>query len=224
MIKLDHISKQYEGRNIICKALHDISLHIPKSQYVSIVGKSGSGKSTLLKIIGLMDLDYQGQYLFMDQSVQKINDITLSEMRRKVGFIFQDFQLIERYTVLKNLEIASNIKQNKVNHKDIIEQLEKVGMADKQNSYPDELSGGQKQRVAIARAMLAKPEIIIADEPTGAVDAENARIIMDIIKDIHEQDNTTIVLVTHDTEIAKRAYRQIELKDGVIIRDEIPLG
>lgn len=221
MIKLVDVQKEYVGRNFSCKALEGISLIIPKSQYVSIVGKSGSGKSTLLKIIGLMDLDYEGQFLFNNYPVKKMRDSMISNMRKKIGFIFQDFQLVDRFTVRKNMEISCVVKQNKVYPDEIIESLTMVGMQDKLDSYPDELSGGQKQRVAIARAMLAKPELIIADEPTGAVDRENAGYIMNIIDEIQQREKTTIVLVTHDREIANRAHRQIELEDGVIVRDEL---
>lgn len=221
MIELQNIVKTYKGRNALCHALHGIDLHIAEGQYVSIVGASGCGKSTLLKIIGLMDLDFEGTYRFHGNDVLQMNDTLLSNSRREIGFIFQDFQLIERMTVYKNLAAASLIKQNKEDRSEIMNCLQRVGMEAKTESYPDELSGGQKQRVAIARAMLTRPRLIIADEPTGAVDRDNAAAIMELLRLIHEEDATTIVLVTHDREIAKQAGRQIELRDGEVIRDEI---
>lgn len=221
LIRLCDIQKEYKGRNELCKALNGVSLHIPKSQYISIVGKSGSGKSTLLKIIGMMDFDYEGSFLFNDEQVEKMNDLTISNIRKKIGFIFQDFQLIDRFTIRKNMEIASIIKQNKANKDEIEKLLKMVGMLDKMDNYPDELSGGQKQRVAIARAMLANPSLVIADEPTGAVDKENAKYIMDFLDEIHNTSKATIVLVTHDLDIAKRANRQIVLGGGAILSDKL---
>lgn len=221
MIKLCDIKKEYRGRNELCKAINGISLHIPRTQYISIVGKSGSGKSTLLKIIGMMDFDYDGSFLFNGKQVEDMNDSTISNIRKSIGFIFQDFQLIDRFTIRKNMEIASIIKQNKADKDEIQKLLTMVGMADKLDNYPDELSGGQKQRVAIARAMIASPSLIIADEPTGAVDKENAEYIMDILDEIHNITKATIVLVTHDLDIAKRANRQITLGGGVILSDKL---
>lgn len=221
MIETISLNKSYKGRNGITNALIDINISIPESQYIAIVGKSGSGKSTLLKILGLMDFDFEGEMNFFGEFVKEMNDSTISDMRKNIGFIFQDFQLIERYTVKRNMEIALKIKDSSLNNEEIINKLTLVGVQDKIDSYPDELSGGQKQRVAIARAILSKPKVIIADEPTGSVDYENAIEIMDIIKKIHETEKATIILVTHDKKIAREAERRIELEDGVVICDEI---
>lgn len=214
MIKMHNISKKYVGRNYEISVLNNIEITINQNEFVSIIGKSGSGKSTLLKILGMLDSDFSGIYDFMGNTIDsKCDDKFLSDMRKKIGFIFQDFQLVERYTVKQNVEIAYAIKYGNVDKNKVEASLQKVGILDKINSFPNELSGGQKQRVAIARAIVTNPEIIIADEPTGALDEENTRAVIDILKSIHN-DGKTIVLVTHDNDIANVAEKIIQLKDG----------
>lgn len=220
-IRLQNICKTYKGRNFAVEALKNINLEICPGSYCSIIGKSGSGKSSLLKIVGLMDFDYDGVYVFYDHEVSRHKDAIVSKYRKKIGFVFQDFQLIHRHTVQRNLETASVIKLGYVDKARIQEVLEQVGMASKAESYPDELSGGQKQRVSIARAMLAKPELLIADEPTGAIDEENTENILSLIDKLHQETETTILVVTHDMDVAQRADRVIELRDGVILNDGI---
>lgn len=219
MIQLRDIHKTYIGRNYEVNALNGIDITIPDSQYVSLVGKSGSGKSSLIKIIGMLDFDYEGEYTFKQKKVENDSDQIISNFRKKIGYVFQDFQLINRYTVQKNVEIASVIKLGKLDLEAVHDSLRRVGMEDKKDSYPDELSGGQKQRVAIARAMVAKPSIIIADEPTGAIDEENTKGILRLLQDIHETSNTTIIVVTHDKDVALTAQRIIELRDGRVESD-----
>ena len=221
LIKLQNVYKTYKGRNFLVEALNDINLEIDSGSYCSIVGKSGSGKSSLLKIIGLLDFDYEGDYLVFNSKLKKNNDSVVSKHRRKIGFVFQDFQLINRYTVQKNLETASVIKLGYVDKKRIDEVLSEVEMSSKAESYPDELSGGQKQRISIARAMLAKPDLLIADEPTGAIDEENTKNILNLIDRLHKDSATTIIIVTHDMDVAQRADRIIELRDGVITNDKL---
>lgn len=205
------------------EALKDINLEIDAGSYCSIVGKSGSGKSSLLKIIGLLDFHYEGTYVLFDNQLKHNRDTVISKHRRKIGFVFQDFQLINRYTVQKNLETASVIKLGYVDKERISEVLEAVEMSSKAESYPDELSGGQKQRISIARAMLAKPDLFIADEPTGAIDEENTENILALIDKLHKDTETTIIIVTHDMDVAQRADRIIELRDGVISNDRLLL-
>lgn len=220
-IKLQNINKTYKGRNFLVEALKNINIEFDLGSYCSIVGKSGSGKSSLLKIIGLLDFDYEGTYLFFDKQLRRKKDTIISKNRRKIGFVFQDFQLINRYTVQKNLETASVIKLGYVDNERINEMLEAVEMSSKCNSYPDELSGGQKQRVSIARAMVGKPDLLIADEPTGAIDEENTKNVLAIIDKLHKDTNTTIIIVTHDMDVAQRSDRIIELRDGVISNDRL---
>lgn len=216
MISLKNVSKKYKGRNFELTALKDIDINIAESEFVAIVGKSGSGKSTLIKIIGLLDNDFQGEYSFNGESIRDCNDNQLTLMRRSIGFIFQDFQLIPRYNVYKNVELSYAIKYKKIDKKKILETIKSMGLIDKINSYPDELSGGQKQRVSIARALVTDPQLIIADEPTGALDESTAQEILDIIMDINKR-GTTVIFVTHDNDIAKKAHRILKLKNGEII-------
>lgn len=223
LIKLNNVCKTYSGRNFSVNALKGINLHIDLGSYCSIIGKSGSGKSSLLKIIGLLDLKYNGEYSISQKNMNLNSDKELSYYRKKIGFVFQDFQLINRYTVKKNMEVASIIKFGNVNNSAIETSLDSVGMLAKSESYPDELSGGQKQRVAIARAIMAAPELLIADEPTGAVDEENTSNILTIIDEIHQMSSTTIIVVTHDIDVAKRADRVIELREGIITNDNVLL-
>ena len=222
-IELHNICKTYKGRNFSVEALKNINLEIESGSYCSIVGKSGSGKSSLLKIIGLLDFDYEGNYSLYGNELKKNRDSDISKFRRKIGFVFQDFQLISRYTVQKNLETASVIKLGYVDKKRIEEVLTEVEMLSKVESYPDELSGGQKQRISIARAMLASPDLLIADEPTGAVDEENTKNILKIIDQLHKNTEATIIVVTHDMDVAQRADRIVELREGVIFNDKLLL-
>lgn len=221
MINLNQVTKIYEGRNYHLEALSEIDLTIPHGQFVSIIGKSGSGKSSLIKIMGLLDMDFEGEYHFDEQSIEELEDREYSLYRRGIGYIFQDFQLIDRYTVRRNLEVASVIKSGIVDQQEIESTLIRVGMEDKLESYPDELSGGQKQRIAIARAILFEPKLIIADEPTGAIDEENSANIMQLLQEIHNLYNPTIILVTHDMEVARIAQRIIQLESGRIKNDTL---
>lgn len=215
MIQLKNINKKYIGRNFEVNALKNISLKIEKSEFVSIIGKSGSGKSTLIKIIGLLDNDFLGEYLFNNENIKEKNDNNITMIRRNIGFIFQDFKLISRYNVYKNIEISYIIKYNKINKDKILQVIKDVGLLDKIYSFPDELSGGQKQRVSIARALVTDPELIIADEPTGALDEITSKEILDILININKLGKT-IILVTHDMDIAKRAKRVITIINGEI--------
>lgn len=219
MIDLVGIEKVYRGRNFEVTALRSVNLTIPAGQFVSVVGRSGSGKSSLLKILGLLDFDYRGEYLLDSTDYRGARDVRISAARRRVGYVFQDFQLISRYTVARNLELAGVIRTRAHDPARVIDCLADVGLADKAASYPDELSGGQKQRVAIARAILARPDLVIADEPTGALDAATAADIVALIRRVHTDLGCAVVLVTHDREIAAAADRTVELVDGTVERD-----
>lgn len=219
MIHLKEVSRCYRGRNFQVDALRGVNLEIPSDQYLSVIGKSGSGKSTLLKILGLLDFDYEGIYTFLDQNLRDASDSVVSKARRNIGYVFQDFRLIARYTIKRNLEIASTIRMGSCDTEVIEHFLEEVGLADKAYSYPDELSGGQKQRAAIARAVLCSPELVIADEPTGALDRHTSDLILDLMSRLHDELKCTIIVVTHDMEVASRAARTIELIDGEVVNE-----
>ncbi len=214
MIRLNKIRKAYKLGESEFVALKNISLNINKGEFVSIIGKSGSGKSTLIKIIGLIDSDYSGELFIDGQSMINMNDNEISKKRQHIGFVFQDFQLLERYNVYKNVEIPYIIKYKRTNRALIESVLMSLDLLDKQDNLPNELSGGQKQRVAIARALVTSPSIIIADEPTGALDNTNSQEVMKILKQVNIK-GITVLVVTHDIDIAKQCDRIIEISDGV---------
>lgn len=221
VIELRQVVKRFfEGQENELEILHGVDLQIRKGEFVSIVGESGSGKSTLMNIIGVLDRPTSGTYYLGDMDVARASDKELSQIRnREIGFVFQTYNLISRTSALKNVEmpmIYAGI--GRVQRRKRAEALlEIVGMADRSDHMPDELSGGQKQRVAIARAMANMPSIILADEPTGALDSETGRKIMDIFHHLHQEQGMTIVLITHSRELAEETQRIITLKDGNIV-------
>lgn len=222
VIKMRNIGKVYKMGKNEYKALFDINLDIKKGEFVSIVGPSGAGKSTLMNIIGCLDNATSGEY-FLDEINTSCNDNKLAEIRnKKIGFIFQNYNLLSKLSVLENVElplIYQGIKSSEI-RKRSMEALEKVGLTSHIKHKPAELSGGQKQRVAIARALVTKPEIILADEPTGALDSKTGKEVMEMLKALNEEGNT-IVLITHDRDIAKQAKRMVTVMDGKITSDEI---
>ncbi len=205
------------------EVLHGIDLDVRKGEFVSIVGASGSGKSTLMNIIGALDRPTSGEYDLDGVDIGRAKDQALSGIRnRKIGFVFQTYNLIARTNALKNVELpmlyAGMTGRDRTNRAK--ELLEMVEMGDRMHHNPDELSGGQKQRVAIARAMANDPAIILADEPTGALDSTTGRLIMDIFHKLHDEQGKTIILITHSPELSLETERIITLKDGNIIGDE----
>ncbi len=222
IIDLKGIKKSFFiGKPNELEVLHDISLSIKQGEFAAIVGESGSGKSTLMNIIGVLDRQTEGKYVLDGIDISKADDKELSSIRnKKVGFVFQTFNLIGRQSALKNVELPmlySGITK-KERSKRALELLDMVGMKERVNHKPNELSGGQKQRVAIARALAADPAIILADEPTGALDSETSRTVMDIFHKLHKSGKT-IVFITHNRELAKECSRIITLKDGRIVDD-----
>ena len=218
MIKLSNLQKYYKVGKDKLHVLKSINLDIKKGEFIMIMGKSGSGKTTLLNILGILDRFDEGSYEFSQESINKLNENQRSQFRNKhIGFIFQQFNLIETLDIYKNVELPL-IYDNKLNKKErdliIKEKLELVGLLDKINAMPLHLSGGQQQRVAIARALVNNPEVIFADEPTGALDSETAKSIMEMLKILNEQGKT-IIMVTHDSDLVKYATRVVKLKDGV---------
>ena len=221
IIRMEQIIKRfYIGQPN--EILHGINLSVEENEFVSIVGESGSGKSTLMNIIGVLDRQTEGQYFLEGQDVNLMDDIARSSVRnKKIGFVFQNFNLIPRASALKNVTLPllySDEKQKDVKEKGM-EMLKLVGMEDRADHRPNELSGGQKQRVAIARAMINHPSIILADEPTGALDSQTGHMIMDIFHRLHGEQGKTIVLITHSRDLAAETQRIITLNDGRIISE-----
>lgn len=202
-------------------ALMDINLKIQKNEYVAIMGPSGSGKSTLMNILGCLDTPTGGQYLFNKVDVSELNDDELSAMRNKeIGFVFQNFNLLPKLTALQNVELP--LVYAGINRQDrqarAVEALERVHLAERMAHKPTELSGGQRQRVAIARALVSRPGILLADEPTGALDSKTGVEIMGLFEELHKEGNT-LILITHEQEIAEYAHRTIHIRDGRIHSD-----
>jgi putative ABC transport system ATP-binding protein len=222
MIELSHIDKSYQLDTNPVPVLHDISLSVSDGEYLSIMGPSGSGKSTLMNIIGCLDMPTAGTYLLDGMDVGKMSENKLADIRaRKIGFVFQNFELLPKESALSN--VALPLMYAKVPRKErrsIAETaLERVGLKDRVNHLPNQLSGGQKQRVAIARAIINKPSIILADEPTGALDQKSGAEIMDLFSELNES-GITIIMITHDANIARHAQRTIHIIDGRIIQAE----
>lgn len=216
MIKLQNIEKVYRTSSIETLALNNINLDVRKGEFVSIMGPSGCGKSTLLNIIGLLDAPSKGQIEIDGTPVERFTDKHLAELRnRKLGFIFQSFHLINDLSVIDNVEIPLLYRNSSGRQRRELAQeaLEKVGLSNRMKHFPKQLSGGQKQRVAIARAIVGKPEIILADEPTGNLDSAMGNEILGILQGLN-QEGATIVMVTHDEAMAKKTHRLVRLFDG----------
>jgi len=216
MIKLQNVEKVYRTSSIETLALNNINLNVKKGEFVSIMGPSGCGKSTLLNIIGLLDAPSKGIIEIDGQKVESYHDKAIAPLRNKMlGFIFQSFHLINDLSVIDNVEIPLLYRSTTAKQRRELaeEALEKVGLANRMKHFPKQLSGGQKQRVAIARAIVGKPEIILADEPTGNLDSAMGNEIINILQSLNES-GATIVMVTHDDAMAKRTHRLIRLFDG----------
>jgi putative ABC transport system ATP-binding protein len=212
----------YVGTENELEILHGLTFDVPEGQFLSVVGQSGSGKSTLMNLIGVLDRPTGGAYILDGLDIAKTKDKTLSNIRnKKIGFVFQTFNLISRTTALKNVELPmmyAGVSQKERSER-AKELLEMVDMTDRMKHMPNELSGGQKQRVAIARAMVNNPAIILADEPTGALDTKTGRMVMDLFHKLHREQGKTIILITHNPELAAETDRIITLSDGYITSD-----
>ena len=219
LLELKHIYKTYENSGEDVPILKDVSLSIDRGEYVAIMGPSGSGKSTLMNIIGCLDKPTSGEFKFDGEDILSFDDNRLSEIRaHKIGFVFQSFQLLKGETALQNVMLPLSFAGVKKQlRKDIAQQaLERVGLAERVNFLPTQLSGGQKQRVAIARALVNNPDIILADEPTGALDQKSGKSVMELFERLN-QDGVTIVLITHDANVGKRANKLLHIVDGEIL-------
>ena len=223
LIEMKEIIKAYNiGLESEIEILHGIDLKIYEGEFVAIVGESGSGKSTLMNIIGVLDKQTKGEYYLDGIDIKNANEAEMNVIRnKKIGFVFQNFNLIGRTSALRNVELPMlyagvPAEQRTKRAKEL---LSKVGMESRMNHMPNELSGGQKQRVAIARSLVNNPSIILADEPTGALDSETSAMVMDIFNDLNKNQGKTIILITHSKEIAEQCPRIVTIKDGKIIND-----
>ncbi len=221
LIELKDIFKIYHIGDTEIAANNGINITINRGEMVAIVGKSGSGKSTIMNIIGALDTPTSGQYILNGNDVSKLKDDDLAEIRNKtIGFIFQQYNLLPKQSVLENVGLPLMYARvgDKERKKRCMEALKKVGLDDKYRNLPSQLSGGQQQRASIARALVGRPSLILADEPTGALDSRTSREVLDLLKKLH-LDGNTIVIITHDNSIAVEAERVIKISDGVVIFD-----
>ena len=223
LIELSDISKQFVMGDQVIRALDHIDLNINANEYIAFIGSSGSGKSTMMNILGCLDKPTSGQYILNQRDVSKLNENELAEIRNKeIGFIFQSFNLLTKATALQN--VMQPLVYSGTKHAErklrAVNALQRVGLADRSDHLPNQLSGGQRQRVAIARALVTRPSILLADEPTGNLDSQTTRDIMNLFDELH-REGQTIIMVTHEPEIAAHCHRVVRLKDGKIAEDYI---
>lgn len=222
MIELKNVWKEYQiNKDEVFSALKGVSLRIKEGEFTAITGPSGSGKSTVMHMIGLLDKPTKGEIIVNGKNILEMNDNQVSSFRSSfVGFVFQQFNLITKLSVLENVMLPTIYARHKLDfnpQKQAEYLLERFGILDKKNSYPNKISGGQQQRVAIARALIMNPELILADEPTGNLDTKTGDEIMKLLKELNHEDKRTIVIVTHEMDIAKQTRRVIQVRDGEVI-------
>lgn len=216
MIEIKDLCKEYTMGDTVVKALDNINLNIKEKEFVSIIGPSGSGKSTLMNILGCLDISDSGSYIFEDIKIEKATERELTKIRNKqIGFIFQNFNLLNKLNAVENVEVPLLYRgmSEKESRALALEYLEKVGLKGREHHRPNQLSGGQQQRVAIARALVGNPKLLLADEPTGALDSKTSKEIIELIKELNKQGQT-IILITHDSNVAKQAERVVTIADG----------
>lgn len=222
ILNLQNVYKDYNQEKLVVPVLKDICFHVEEGEYVAIMGPSGSGKTTLMNIIGCLDKPTSGLYELAGENVAKLKDKELSDLRlRSIGFVFQSFHLMPRESAAENVALPlsyAGVKKRERRER-AISALERVGLGDRVDFKPTQLSGGQKQRVAIARAMVNNPKILLADEPTGALDSKSGEQIMELFKKLNEE-GVTVVMITHDPKIAANAKRVIRIIDGIIFEGD----
>ncbi|MBI3366321.1 ABC transporter ATP-binding protein [Candidatus Roizmanbacteria bacterium] len=221
MIKLSRVWKEYQlDQELIFAALKDVSLTIKDGELCSIIGPSGSGKSTLMHLIGLLDKPSRGTITIDDKDVSRLNDDAISTLRSEfVGFVFQQFNLLNKLTVLENILLPTIYARKNLKYdanKYALQLVNQFGLNGKENSYPNKISGGQQQRVAIARALMMKPRLILADEPTGNLDSKTGQEILTLLHELNKKENMSVVIVTHDPNVAAKTKRKITIVDGKI--------
>lgn len=223
MIKLSDVTKKYDIGGEIFYALKNISLTLTDHEFTSIIGPSGSGKSTLMHILGLLDKPSSGSVFINQKDVSTLSDNTLSQVRSEVvGFVFQQFNLLNKLTILENILLPTIYVRKPLSYdpsKKARDLIDRFGLKGKENTYPNKISGGQQQRVAIARALIMNPQLILADEPTGNLDSRSGLIILDLLEELYKSNTVSVVIITHDSDVARRTKRQITLKDGVLTED-----
>ena len=223
MISLKAVNKYYITGDEKLHALKDINFEVKKGEFVSIMGPSGSGKSTLIKILGLLDNSFEGEYLLDGKNIRKLSDDKLSDIRNKqIGFVFQNFNLIKNLSIKENISLPmlyQGVSKRKCEER-VLELLKKIDLVSKINKYPSELSGGQQQRISIIRSLVNNPDIIIADEPTGALDSHTSKEIMNIFKDLNKE-GITVIVITHDINVARETNRIVRIFDGELKEGEI---
>ncbi len=220
MIQFESVTKRYKMGDTVFEALSDVSFAIEEGEAVAIVGPSGSGKSTTMHIIGLLDKPTEGRYLLHDKDVSSLSSDRLAELRNKeIGFVFQSFFLLPKYDALHNVSMPLSYRgvARKEREQRAMACLARVGMDQFHHHKPTELSGGQQQRVAIARALVGEPSLILADEPTGALDTKTSQEVMQILFDLNKNENRTVVMITHDNDIAGQFPRNIQIRDGKVM-------
>ena len=222
VLSVDKLSKRYDVYGNITKALDCVSFDVEKGQFVAIIGTSGSGKSTLLHLIGGVDKPTEGTVYVDGADIYAMSQKELAAFRRrKVAMIYQFYNLLPMLNVRSNIMLPIELDGKQVDENKLLDILQRLGIADKEFHYPNQLSGGQQQRVAIARALMTSPAVLLADEPTGNLDSKNSKDIMDLLKQTNKELGQTIILVTHDQEIAKMADRVIEISDGKVVSDQL---
>lgn len=225
MIELINVKKIYEMGTVNVNALNGVSLKIDQGEFIAIIGASGSGKSTIMNILGCLDVPTSGQSIIDGQNVEEMSGDQLAEIRNnKIGFVFQTFNLLSRQTALSNVILPLMYSKEKDRKSKSEAALQRVGLGDRTHHKPTQLSGGQQQRVAIARALVNNPDILLADEPTGNLDSTATEEIISIFRDLNKNEGITIIMVTHEEEIADQAQRIIAMKDGLITSDEKTLS